>query len=193
MNRVHAANPLSVGAKRTGSRFLWAIFFAGALIFSAHAAAADGLSISSPAFANRGQMPPRFAHTHDNISPPLSILVLKSGPWDSRSYVLIVNDPDAPSGLFTHWLVWNIQAQPQTIAEGHVPAGAVQGRNSFGNAHYDGPAPPNGRHRYFFYLYGLDTTLSLPAGSDREALEAAMIGHIVATAPIFYGTFATGQ
>jgi len=138
-------------------------------------------------------MPPRFAHTHDNISPPLSILVLKSSLLQSKSFILIVDDPDAPSGLFTHWVVWNITAQPQRISEGQVPEGAVQGRNSFGDAHYDGPAPPNGRHRYFFHLYGLDTMLSLPAGSDRAALEAAMKGHVVAQAPKFYGTFATGQ
>lgn len=165
-----------------------------ALIFSSPVRALDdGLSISSPAFANKGQMPPRFARAHDNISPPLLIQATKSGPFASKSFVLILDDPDAPSGLFTHWLVWNIQAQPQTIAEGQVPAGAVQGKNSAGDTHYDGPRPPNGRHRYFFHLYGLDTVLSLPAGSDRVALEAAMKGHVVATAPKFYGTFATGQ
>jgi Raf kinase inhibitor-like YbhB/YbcL family protein len=174
-------------------RFLAGLVLVGALMLSAHVMADDGLLISSPAFANGGQMPPRFARTHENISPPLSISVLKSGLGDSRSYVLIVDDPDAPSGLFTHWLMWNIQAQPQTIAEGQVPAIAVQGKSSFGGVHYDGPAPPNGKHRYFFHLYGLDTTLSLPAGSDRAALEAAMKDHVVATAPEFYGTFATGQ
>jgi hypothetical protein len=71
---------------------------------------------------------------------------------------------------------------------------ATEGRNSFGDTHYDGPAPPNGKHRYFFHLYALDTMLlSLPEGADRDTLEAAMKGHIVATAPKFYGTFATGQ
>jgi Raf kinase inhibitor-like YbhB/YbcL family protein len=163
-----------------------------ALVFSSPAAA-DVLLISSPAFADRGQMPPRFARPHDNVSPPLSISVMKSGPSTSQSYVLIVDDPDAPSGLFTHWLVWNITAQTQSISEGQAPVGAVEGTNSFGDAHYDGPQPPNGEHRYFFHLYGLDTVLALPAGSDRDALEAAMKGHIVARAAKFYGTFATGQ
>jgi Raf kinase inhibitor-like YbhB/YbcL family protein len=166
----------------------------GIVIFSGYAKAIDdGLSISSSAFSNGAQMPPQFARTHDNISPPLLIQAMKSGPFDSKSFVLIVDDPDAPSGLFTHWLVWNMIPQPQLIHEGQPPIRAVQGRNSFGDTHYDGPRPPNGKHRYFFHLYGLDTVLSLPAGSGRDALEAAMKGHVIAQAPDFYGTFATGQ
>jgi Raf kinase inhibitor-like YbhB/YbcL family protein len=116
-----------------------------------------------------------------------------SGPSVIQSLVLIVDDPDAPGGLFTHWVVWNMPADTSSIPEGQPPPGAVQGRNSHGDVHYDGPSPPNGRHRYFFHLYGLDTMLSLSEGSDRAALEAAMKGHIVATAPKFYGTFTTGQ
>ena len=174
---------------------------AGALTFSGDAAATDGLSISSPAFSNGGQMPPRFAHTHDNISPPLAI----SGvPAAAKSLALIMDDPDAPAGLFTHWVVWNISPDTTSIPEGGFPPAVAksitggihlvpkEGRNNLGDAHYDGPAPPNGKHRYFFHLYGLDTVLSLPAGSNRAALEAAIKGHVVAKAEM-YGTFATGQ
>jgi Raf kinase inhibitor-like YbhB/YbcL family protein len=123
----------------------------------------------------------------------LFFTVAVSGENRIKSFALIVDDPDAPHGLFTHWLVWNIPPDHPDLPEGGVPPGSIQGKNSFGDAHYDGPAPPNGKHRYFFHVYGFDTMLSLPAGSDRKALEAAMKGHVVAKAPDFYGTFTTGQ
>jgi Raf kinase inhibitor-like YbhB/YbcL family protein len=129
------------------------------------------------------------ARTHQNISPALQV----SGvPPTARSLALILDDPDAPGGLFTHWLVWNVPPNTALWPEGHVPAGAVEGHNSFGGDHYDGPAPPNGRHRYFFHLYALDASLNLPAGSDLAALDAAMQGHVLAQAETF-GTFATGE
>jgi hypothetical protein len=159
------------------------------LVFIGRADAAGGFSISSPAFGEGAQMPPKYARTHDNVSPPLEISGVPAG---AKSLALIVDDPDAPGGLFTHWVVWNIAPGAASIAAGQVPSGVEQGGNSFGDAHYDGPKPPNGKHRYFFHLFALDTTLSLPAGSDRAALEAAMKGHIVGRAK-FFGTFATGQ
>ena len=147
------------------------------------------LTVSSPAFAAGQQMPPRFARVHDNISPPLAI---SGAPAGTKMLALIVDDPDAPSGLFTHWVIWNLPPDTASLSEGGLPAGAAQGRNSFGDTHYDGPAPPNGRHRYFFHLYALDGALNLPAGASRQALLAAMKGHILARAEMF-GTFATGQ
>jgi Raf kinase inhibitor-like YbhB/YbcL family protein len=134
-------------------------------------------------------MPPRVARVHDNVSPALQVTGI---PPRARSLALILDDPDAPGGLFTHWIVWNVPPDAATWPEGRLPAGAIEGRNSFGGDHYDGPAPPNGRHRYFFHLYALDKTLNLAAGSDRAALQAAMQGHIVAQAETF-GTFATGE
>ena len=93
-------------------------------------------------------------------------------------HVLVTdNDPDAPAGLWTHWLVWNLPATVTVLAEGKLPPDAQQGRNSFGHACYDGPAPPSGTHRYFFHLYALDTTLALPSGSDRSEIKAAMQAH----------------
>jgi Raf kinase inhibitor-like YbhB/YbcL family protein len=157
---------------------------------SALAVASIGSMVSS--FLDGGPIPPKYARTHENISPPLAFTVAVSGQNRIKSFALIVDDPDAPGGLFTHWLVWNIPPDDSDLPEGSVPPGAVQGKNSFGDAHYDGPQPPNGKHRYFFHLYGLDTTLSLPEGADRGALEAAMRGHVLTKGQIF-GTFATGQ
>ena len=102
--------------------------------------------------------------------------------------VLIVDDPDAPSGLWTHWLVWNLSADTRSIAEGKLPDEAREGENSFGHVRYDGPAPPSGTHRYFFRLYAIDMTLSLATGSSRSVLEATMNGHIVGIAQTF-GTY----
>ena len=97
--------------------------------------------------------------------------------------VLIVDDPDAPAGLWTHWLVWNLPPETATsIAEGKLPPKRGREKNSFGHVRYDGPAPPSGTHRYFFRVYALDTMLALPAGANREALLKAMgDGHVVAT------------
>jgi Raf kinase inhibitor-like YbhB/YbcL family protein len=170
------------------SRLGW---FAGCLLFLGSFREATALGISCPAFAAGQGLAPRFAHTHQNISPPLQ---LSGAPPGAQSLALIVDDPDAPSGLFTHWVMWNIPPQTLSIPEGassSTPPG-VQGRNSFGDTHYDGPAPPNGRHRYFFHLYALDTTLGLAVNATRSDLLAAMKGHVLARAEMF-GTFATGQ
>ena len=149
------------------------------------AVAGDGLSIAAPAFGPGKPMPARFAFAEANVSPELRVANVPAG---ARSLVLIVDDPDSPSGLWTHWVVWNLPAATSDIAEGQLPAEAVEGKNSFGNVHYDGPAPPSGTHRYFFHLYALDATLALPAGSDREALQAAMAGHVVGKVEMF-GTY----
>ena len=146
------------------------------------AVAGDALSIVAPAFDPGRPMPTRFAFADANVSPELRVANAPSG---TRSLVLIVDDPDAPSGLWTHWLVWNLPAATTDIAEGKLPAAAVEGKNSFGNVRYDGPAPPSGTHRYFFHLYALDASLALPAGSDRAALRAAMEGHVVGKTEMF--------
>ena len=143
------------------------------------------MGISAPAFAQGQSIPARFAYKGQNIFPELRI---ENVPANARSLVLIVDDPDSPSGLWTHWLVWNLPANTTSILEGKLPSGAIEGKNSFGHVRYDGPAPPSGTHRYFFHLYALDITVSLPAGSDRTALEAAMnpqVSHIVGTGETF--------
>jgi Raf kinase inhibitor-like YbhB/YbcL family protein len=165
----------------------WRLVLA-AIIFSGWTQA-RALDISSPAFADGQPMPGRFARVHDNISPPLQIGGVTAA---AKSLALIVDDPDAPGGLFTHWVVWNLPAFTTSVAEGALPAGAEQGRNSFGDTHYDGPAPPSGTHHYVFHLYALDTPLTVAAGAKRTALLAAMKGHVIAQAQVI-GTFAAGQ
>src|ERR1019366_5496293 len=99
------------------------------------------VNISTPAFAQGKSIPAKYAYKGQNISPELRI---GNVPANTRSMVLIVDDPDAPSGLWTHWLVWNLPADTTSIPEGKLPSGAIQGKNSFGRVRYDGPAPPRG-------------------------------------------------
>jgi Raf kinase inhibitor-like YbhB/YbcL family protein len=140
------------------------------------------MTISSPAFAEGKPIPAKYAYKGQNISPELRI---GNVPANAKSLALIVDDPDAPMGLWTHWLVWNLPANTTSIPEGKLPPDAREGKNSFGNVRYDGPAPPFGTHRYFFHLYALDTRLALPPGSDRAALLAAMQGHVVGSGETF--------
>ena len=145
------------------------------------------LAISSPAFSAGGAIPAQNSLAGGNISPELLISAV---PANAKSLVLIVDDPDAPSGVWTHWLVWNLPVETKAIAAGKVPAGARQGKNSFGRVRYDGPSPPSGTHRYFFRLYALDDLLALPAGSDRDAVVTALFSgdHVVAEGEVF-GTY----
>lgn len=134
------------------------------------------MRIQSPEFEMNGVIPGRFTCDGENISPRLLILGV---PEEAVSLVLVVDDPDAPVGTWVHWLVWNIPPRTAEIAEGTVPAGAVEGVTSFGKAGYGGPCPPSGQHRYFFKLYALDQQLPIGAGSGSDDLEAAMNGHVL--------------
>ena len=138
--------------------------------------APDDIKISAPAFGEGKPIPARYSYKHKNISPELRLANVPAG---ARSLVLIVDDPDSPSGLWTHWLVWNLSPKTTLLPEGKLPSDAIQGKNSFGHDCYDGPAPPSGTHHYFFHLYALDALLNLPGGSDREALDKVMIGHVI--------------
>ena len=143
----------------------------------------------SPDFSTGAPIPAKYGKAHANISPALQI---KGVPEKAQTLALIADDPDAPSGLFTHWVLWNIPTHTLLIREGKVPHGAERGTNSNGDVHYDGPIPPSGTHRYYFRLFALDASLSLPAGASRAALESAMKGHVVAKAETF-GTFRAGS
>ena len=123
-------------------------------------------------FDMNGKIPEKYTCDGEEVNPPIYI---EGIPVDAESLVLIMDDPDAPVGTFDHWIVWNIE--PGNIEENSVPG--VQGKNSFGKTAYGGPCPPSGEHRYFFKLYALDTKLDLPEGSDKEAVEKAMEGHVV--------------
>ena len=152
---------------------------ASAILLAAIASFAAGgakMKITSSAFQQGGNIPSKFSCDGANTSPPLQI---SDVPPETKSVVLIVDDPDAPSGLFTHWAVWNISPQTSTIAEGNAPKG-VHGTNDFGKSGYGGPCPPSGTHRYYFRIFALDRELDLPSGAKRSQLDAAMKGHVVA-------------
>ena len=118
-------------------------------------AAGPTLKITSPVFAEGQQIPKRFTCDGTNISPALAWSGIPAG---TKALTLILDDPDAPSGLFTHWIVVNLPPETNSLPEGAraLPAGSGQGINDFGKVGYGGPCPPKGRHRYVFHLYALD-------------------------------------
>jgi len=140
------------------------------------AAGGAKMKITSSAFQQGGNIPSKFSCDGANTSPPLQISDVPSG---AKSLVLVVDDPDAPSGLFTHWAIWNISPQTSTIAEGSTPKG-VQGTNDFGRSGYGGPCPPSGTHRYYFKIFALDRELDLSSSAKRSQLDAAMKGRVIA-------------
>jgi len=134
------------------------------------------MKINSPAFQEGGTIPEKFSKNGENVNPELRI---EDAPADAKSLALIVEDPDAPVGLFTHWLVWNIDPKTTEIAENSVPKGAVQGTNDYPNLGYGGPQPPSGTHRYYFKIFALDRTLDLKSGAKRREVDAAMRGRVI--------------
>jgi Raf kinase inhibitor-like YbhB/YbcL family protein len=156
-------------------RGVWIIAW-GALAWSPLIAGPARVKIASSAFQQGQNIPAKFTCDGGNNSPALQFSEI---PPAARSLVLIVDDPDAPGGLFTHWLVWNIDPKTTSVAEGSTPKG-VQGSNDFGKTGYGGPCPPSGTHRYVFKIFALDRELELPAGAKRDQLEAQMRGHIIA-------------
>jgi Raf kinase inhibitor-like YbhB/YbcL family protein len=137
------------------------------------------MRIWSPAFEHNGFIPEKYTCDGENINPSLFI---EDVPQKAKSLVLIVDDPDAPLGTFTHWVLFNIPPETFEIKEGEVPANALQGLNDFGNLNYGGPCPPSGVHRYFFNLYALDEVLKLKEGVKRKILESEMEPFIIAQA-----------
>lgn len=134
------------------------------------------MNISSSAFGPGEIIPDIYTCNGDNISPPLTFTNI---PSDTRSLALVVDDPDAPAGTFTHWLVWNIPPATTQIDQGKTPAGAVVGSNSFGKTSYSGPCPPSGTHHYYFRVYALDIDLDLPAGSAKSDFLKQIAGHVL--------------
>jgi Raf kinase inhibitor-like YbhB/YbcL family protein len=135
------------------------------------------MEIRSPAFFIGSTIPFKYTCDGDNISPPLQ---WEAPPPGTKSFVLIMDDPDAPNGTFTHWIVYNIPPDsrelPEDIAkQPKLPAGYFQGQNSFEELGYGGPCPPkNGSHRYFFRLFALNRMLDLPARASKQQLMAAL-------------------
>ena len=146
------------------------------------------MKITSSAFQQGANIPSKFSCDGADTSPPLQIQEI---PPEAKSLVLIVDDPDALSGLFTHWIAWNISPQTSMIAEGSAPKG-TRGTNDFGKSGYGGPCPPSGTHRYFFKIYALDQELNLAAGSKRAQLDSAMKGHVIAQGELM-GRYSRGR
>lgn len=138
------------------------------------------MKIESPAFQNNAKIPSKHTCEGKDVSPPLNFTNI---PDHAKSLVLIVDDPDAPSGTFDHWIVWNLPPDTHHLSEGaSVPK---QGTNGFRETRYRGPCPPPGKpHHYFFKLYALDILLDLPEGSRKAAVEGAMKGHILSEAQL---------
>jgi Raf kinase inhibitor-like YbhB/YbcL family protein len=132
------------------------------------------LKVSSTAFQNGEMIPSKYTCEGSNINPPLDI---KNIPENALCLALIVDDPDAPIGIWVHWLVWNIPVTHH-LKENHV--NGIEGFNDFQQFHYGGPCPPSGTHRYFFKVYALDALLDLPADTKKNQLERAMSEHIIA-------------
>jgi Raf kinase inhibitor-like YbhB/YbcL family protein len=138
------------------------------------------MKITSSAFEDNGVMPSEYTCDDSDISPPLNITAV---PQEAKSLAIIMDDPDAPMGTFTHWVVWNISPQKTQFAKGEKIS-FPQGKTSFGNRSYGGPCPPGGTHRYFFKLYALDDIINLKEGASKADLEKAMSGHVISKASL---------
>ena len=142
------------------------------------------MKIETPAFQHGKPISKKYTCQGENISPELFFYEI---PEKAKSLTLIVDDPDAPSGTFDHWIVWNMSATTLHLSEGEILP--FQGKNSYGKLGYKGPCPPPGKvHRYFFKLYALDADLPLPEGASKSQVEAAMEGHVLAKTEIV-GTY----
>jgi len=150
-----------------------------------------GMTVTSTAFSAGGTIPVRTTGQGANVSPDLAWSDVPDG---TASFVLICDDPDAPSGTWVHWTMWNIPASARGLPAAvptadTLPDGAVQGITSFGEHGYGGPMPPPGNaHRYYFRVYALNTTLSLPSSAHRAELDQAMKGHVLAQGQLM-GTY----
>jgi len=156
------------------------------------------LTVESPAFSEGFPVPKEFTADGINSSPPLR---WSEPPEGTVSFAVVCDDPDAPRGTFTHWLLFNLPADTRELPPGvppepALPGGARQGTNDFGRVGYGGPSPPPGKpHRYFFKVYALNTKLSLGATATRDQLLTAMHDLKLAEGKVFgvYGRPATGQ
>jgi Raf kinase inhibitor-like YbhB/YbcL family protein len=146
---------------------------------------AQNLTLTSPAFEQGQPIPDRYTCYGEDINPSL---IISHVPSTCKTLAMIVDDPDAPAGTWSHWVVWNITPETSRIPEGTAPEGSVQGVNDFHRSGYGGPCPPSGTHRYFFRLFALDRRLPLGPDATRRSLLAALKGHVVAEAELM-GTY----
>lgn len=140
------------------------------------------LEIKSSAFSESGSIPSQYTCDGKDVSPPLSWSGMPAG---TKSLALICDDPDAPAGVWVHWVIYDLPPSSAGLPEGvppreEVAAGGRQGKNDFRKIGYGGPCPPSGTHRYVFTLSALDRELGLPAGATKAQLLSAMRGHVLA-------------
>jgi Raf kinase inhibitor-like YbhB/YbcL family protein len=164
--------------------FLWfqivAIFLSCFAISNPALSKQLNLTISSPAFDDNGYIPVKYTCQGSDVNPPL---VFKNVPPNTKSIVLIIEDPDAAGGAFTHWIMWNINPKIEGIKEHAFPKGAEQSINDFGTNGYSGPCPPYGKaHRYLFKLFAINTMLHIDRPITRQDLEEAIHSHVISSA-----------
>jgi Raf kinase inhibitor-like YbhB/YbcL family protein len=134
------------------------------------------IAVTSTAFADQGEIPRRYTCDGEDVSPPVRFGSLPSG---TAELALLVDDPDAPSGTFVHWVAWGIDPGTAALGEGEAPPGA--GTNGFGKQGYGGPCPPKGpAHRYMFTAYALSARLDLRPGASANDLKRAISGLVLA-------------
>ncbi|MBN2555829.1 MAG: YbhB/YbcL family Raf kinase inhibitor-like protein [Anaerolineales bacterium] len=148
------------------------------------------LVLTSDVFDHGEAIPQRFSCDGEDFSPPLR---WTDPPEGTRSFALIMDDPDAPMGTWVHWVLYNLPSSTRELGEdfpldAQLSSGARNGRNSWRRMGYAGPCPPGGIHRYFFHLYALDRVLSLAPGAEKAQVLQAMHGHILAEAELM-GTY----
>jgi Raf kinase inhibitor-like YbhB/YbcL family protein len=141
------------------------------------------MRLTSSAFTHETPIPTRYTCDGADVSPPLQLSEL---PTDIVSLALVMDDPDAPAGVWDHWVEYDIEPR-EAIPEAVTDVGTA-GKNSWDRTGYGGPCPPRGTHRYFFTVYALDTKLGLDSGADKAAVLAAIEGHILDQATLM-GTY----
>lgn len=155
---------------------------------------AMALSVQSPAFASMAGIPRKYTCEGSDTSPPLE---WSGAPANTKSFVVLVEDPDAPDPaapqrIWVHWLLYavppTVHRLPEGAASAGLPAGIKVGKNDWGKETYGGPCPPKGRHRYFHKVFALDTVLSFPGAPTKADVVSAMQGHVVAQAEVV-GTY----
>lgn len=126
------------------------------------------IKLRSTAFGQMGAIPDKYTCVSINVNPPLEIIGIPDG---TESLALIVDDPDAPGGVFDHWVVYNISPYTNFIEECSCPDGAIEGFNGMGKIGYTGPCPPSGKHRYFFKIYAIDKKIEEKSLTKKELIE----------------------
>ncbi len=152
------------------------------------------MQFTSSAFTDNGMIPSKYTCDGRDISPPVA---WKDVPDGTRSLALICDDPDAPTGVWVHWVVYNVPPHVGKLDENvktdkEFSNGMRQGNNSWPRIGYGGPCPPGGTHRYYFKLYALDAVLDLKPGATKAELLQAMKGHILAEAQLM-GKYKRGR